>query len=334
MTERESISRHLFTVGRFVLLVVVALLLGAAIGLAVVFFRDGKTLYAIASLAVGLLWAATLGSLAALVSLLYRLLEHHQAQADNWHVLREDLRRQEALLQQISENVLISDAAKGIVYRTHDRELMTNAIQEDITNKDWEAAYQLLEQMQSRFGYSREAANFRRLVDSERAKAIQSVVDQTRQQVDNLCATFNWSEAQTLLDGLAKQFPQHTEALRMAEQTVSQKQAEHKKRLLASWEEAVQNGEVDRGIELLRQLDQYLSSSEAAALAESARGVFKAKLQNLGVKFSIAVTEKNWTVALEVGRQIISEFPNSRMAEEVRDKLRILTQRAAQQAGV
>ena len=104
--------------------------------------------------------------------------------------------------------------------------------------------------------------------------------------------------------------------------------------LLASWDQAVQNGEVDRGIELLRQLDQYLSSSEAAALAESARGVFKAKLQNLGVKFSIAVTEKNWSVALQAGRQIIAEFPNSRMAEEVKAKLEILTKRAQRQAGV
>ena len=334
MAERESISRHLFIVGRFVLLVIVALLLGSAIGLAVVLFREGNNLYAIASLAVGLLWAAVLASLAALVSLLYRILEHQHGQVGTWHILKEDLRRQEALLQHISENVLISDAAKGVVYRNRDRELMNNAVQEDIANKDWEAAYQLLEQMQSRFGYSREAADFRRLVDSERAKAIAAVIEQTRQQVDNLCATFNWSEAQTLLDGLAKQFPQQPDVLHMAEQAVSEKQAEHKKRLLASWEEAVQNGEVDRGIELLRQLDQYLTSSEAAALEESARGVFRAKLQNLGVKFSIAVTEKNWSAALTVGRQIISEFPNSRMADEVKSKLEILTQRAAQQAGV
>ena len=332
MAERESISRHLFIVGRFVLLIVVALLLGSAIGLAVVFFRDGNNLYAIASLAVGLFSAAALSSLTALISLLYRVLEHQHGQVGTWRILQEDFHRQEALLQQISENILISDAAKGVVYRNRDRELMNSAIQEDIANKDWEAAYLLLEQMQSRFGYSREAADFRRLVDSERAQAIAAVIEQATQQVDNLCATFNWSEAQTLLDGLAKQFPKNPEVIRMAEDTINEKQAQHKKRLLASWEEAVQNDEVDRGIELLRQLDQYLTSSEAAALAESARGVFRAKLQNLGVKFSIAVTEKNWSAALLAGRQIIAEFPNSRMADEVKGKLDILTQNAQQQA--
>jgi hypothetical protein len=211
---------------------------------------------------------------------------------------------------------------------------MKNAIQEDINKKDWEAAYQLLEQMQSRFGYSREAAEFRQLIDSERAQAIKVIIDQTLAQVNNLCASFNWSEAQAILDGLVKQFPQNPEVIRLAEETVNNKRDQHKTRLLASWNEAVQNGEVDRGIELLRQLDQYLTPSEAEALAESARGVFKAKLQNLGANFSIAVTEKNWSGALELGQQIVAEFPNSRMAKEVQSKLDILTQRAKQQAQV
>ncbi len=45
---------------------------------------------------------------------------------------------------------------------------------------DWEAAYQLLEQMQSRFGYSREAAQFRRLVDSQRVKSMTTVIEETQ----------------------------------------------------------------------------------------------------------------------------------------------------------
>jgi len=328
MAERPFIPKTLFLLGRFTLLVIAAVMLGAAIGLAIVFFHQGDKLYGIGTLAVGLLWAAVLLSLAAIITFLYRILEHHQGQVGAWHILSDNLRRQETQLQQMSENVLISDAAKEVVYRDRDRQLMKNAIQEDIDKKDWQAAYQLLEQMQSRFGYSREAAGFRQLIDSERAQAVKAAIEQTCLQVDNLCAGLNWSEAQTLLDGLAKQFPKEPEVVRMAQEIVSQKRAEHKTRLLASWNEAVQNDEVDRGIELLRQLDQYLTPSEAAALEESARGVFRAKLQNLGVKFSIAVTERNWSAALQVGRQIISEFPNSRMAEEVRSKLDILQQRA------
>lgn len=334
MAKQSSTPRYLFLTGRFCLLALAAAGLGAAAGLTVLFWRQDQTLWAIAALAAGLGWAAVLCSLAAIISLLDKIVEHNQAEVGAWHITHDGLRRQEAILQQMSESILISDGTKEVVSRNRDRELMKNAIQEDITNKDWEAAYQLLEQMQSRFGYSKEAAEFRRLVDAQRAQAVKAVVEETREQIEVLCTEFNWSEAQGLLDSLVKQFPGNSEVKEMAEGLVSQKRAEHKKQLLASWNQAVQNDEVDRGIELLRQMDEYLTPSEAAALEESARGVFRAKLQNLGVAFSVAVTEKKWPEALRVGQEIMQEFPNSRMAEEVRGKVEILRQRAKQEASV
>jgi len=229
---------------------------------------------------------------------------------------------------------LISDAAKEVVYRSRDRELMKNAIQEDIDHQDWEAAYRLLEQMQSRFGYSREAAHFRRLVDSQRSRAIKAVIEETRLQVDSLCVVANWNEAQALLDSLVRQFPNSSEAKRMAQETVSQKRSEYKEQLLADWNQAVEDEQIDRGILLLQKLDEYLSPAEAAALRESARGVFRAKLQNLGAAFGVAVSEKQWNRALQIGQEIITEFPNSRMAEEVKGKFDVLQQRAREQAQV
>jgi len=95
---------------------------------------------------------------------------------------------------------------------------------------------------------------------------------------------------------------------------------------------SVQRNEVDRGIALLRQLDQYLTPNEAAALEESARGVFRAKLHNLGVQFSLAVTEHNWRDAIDAGKQIIDEFPNTRMAREVNERMHVLTKRAEGEA--
>ena len=334
MANQSSMPKLLFNIGRFTLLAVGAAGVGGAAGFAIIFFRSGQTFYAIGALALALIWGVLVCSLTAIVSLLYRMAEHNQSEEGAWHIRQDSIRRQEAILQQISESILISDGTKEVVSRNRDRDLMKNAIQDDIAKEDWEAAYQLLEQMQSRFGYSREAAEYRRLVDSQRANAIQAVIEETREQVDSLCENLNWSEAQAMLDSLAKQFPRNRQVKQMAEETVSQKRAEQKKQLLASWDQAVNSGEVDRGIELLGELDQYLTPSEAAALEESARGVFKAKLQNLGVSFSGAVTKKKWAQALETGEQIMREFPNSRMAEEVKGKLEILQLRAQQQTGV
>jgi hypothetical protein len=44
------------------------------------------------------------------------------------------------------------------------------------------------------------------------------------------------------------------------------------------------------------------------------------------VQFGIAVAEKQWVGALEIGEQIISDFPNSKMCGEIRGKLTVLQQ--------
>ena len=241
MVKQSSMSKLLFGVGRFDEFALAAAGLGAAIGFAVIFFLEDRLFAAIVALVLGLGWGAVVCSLAAIVSLLYRVAEHHQDQAGAWRMRQDGMRRQEAILQQMSEGIMISDKAKEVVSRNRDRELMKNAIQDDIAKKDWEAAYQLLEQMQSRFGYSREAGEFRRLVDSQRANVVQAVIEETREQVESLCANLNWSEAQAMLDSLTKQFPNNRQVRKMAEEMVGQKRGDEKKQLLASWDQAVEN---------------------------------------------------------------------------------------------
>ena len=55
------------------------------------------------------------------------------------------------------------------------------------------------------------------------------------------------------------------------------------------------------------------------------------KRENLGVQFKIAVHDKEWLRSVTVGEQIIREFPNTRMADEVRSMLDLLRERAAGQ---
>ena len=62
-------------------------------------------------------------------------------------------------------------------------------------------------------------------------------------------------------------------------------------------------------------------------------GVVSRHRENLGLRFKLAVNDKRWSEALEVGEEIIREFPNSKMADEVRSMLTVLETRAGQ-AGV
>ena len=81
---------------------------------------------------------------------------------------------------------------------------------------------------------------------------------------------------------------------------------------------AAERDDVDRAMHLLKELDKYLTESEAEPYRETARGVITKTKQNLGVKFKLAVHHNNWTEAMYVGDQIVDEFPNTRMANEVR----------------
>jgi len=77
----------------------------------------------------------------------------------------------------------------------------------------------------------------------------------------------------------------------------------------------------------------YLTPNEGLALQEAARDVFKTKLHNLGVRFSLAISGKNWAEALRIGSEITRDFPNSRIADEIREKWNVLEQKDQQQPG-
>ena len=66
-------------------------------------------------------------------------------------------------------------------------------------------------------------------------------------------------------------------------------------------------------------------------MAGFARGVIGKKRQNLGVQFKLAVADHEWIDALHVGEQIIADFPNTKMADEVLSMMDLLKERAAGQ---
>ncbi len=241
--------------------------------------------------------------------------------------LQSTLQASQKSLNIIAENSQLSDAARAIAHRDRDRTALRLAINEEIIRGDMEAAYALVEQLEAQHGYRNEAARLRREVDlsrqQEHAYKVHEAVEQIRAKIDAM----DWDRARREMDRLLAAHPENAEVKDLPK-FFAAKRGEHKRRLLKDWDESVQRNEVDRGIAILKQLDQYLTRNEAAALEESARGVFRTKLHNLGLQFSFAVTEHNWREALAVGRQIVDEFPNTRMAQEVRERIAVLSQRA------
>ncbi len=246
---------------------------------------------------------------------------------DSLRELQATQRTNQKNLEVIAENSQLSDEARAIAHRDRDRAALRLAINEEIIRGDMEAAYALVEQLEAQHGYRNEAARLRREVDlsrqQEHAYKVHEAVEQVRAKIEAM----DWDRARRDMDRLLAAHPENSEVKELPK-LFAAKRGEHKRRLLKDWDESVQRNEVDRGIAILKQLDQYLTRNEAAALEESARGVFRTKLHNLGLQFSFAVSEHNWRDALAVGRQIMEEFPNTRMAQEVRERIHVLSQRA------
>ena len=126
-------------------------------------------------------------------------------------------------------------------------------------------------------------------------------------------------------------FPDNEQVRNLPHEIDSRRQA-HKKQLTQNWHEAVARHDNDGSIEILKQLDPYLTPAEAETMQETVRGVFKEKLNNTGAQFATAVKEQRWAEAIRIGETISKEFPNSRIAQEVRENMETLKKRAAEPA--
>jgi hypothetical protein len=270
--------------------------------------------------AVGLVMLSLVDVLGKLEGHALRIRDHVMAMSDA-ATLREPM------LEEIGENLQISDVAKAITHRKKERDALRGAIFEEIRDQDWEAAYSLVDIMEQRYGYAAEAKRLRQEVDVSRDQTIEQTVQAALERIDALLAKAQWDQARSESRRLMDLFPSNERIQRLPEDLDRHRQ-KHKKQLLAAWDQAVQRNDVDDSIDILKQLDQYLTPSEAAALEESARGVFRAKLQNLGVQFSMAVTDKRWLESVEIGEGIVREFPNSLMAKEVTASMPVLLRRA------
>ncbi len=253
---------------------------------------------------------------------------------DHWQYeqLRGAMETQRQLLESIRDSAGLSDSAKQIAYRHKDREALRHAIREDIDKNDYDGAYWLAAEMERRFGNRQEAAQFRDMVETARKAFIEREVREALEHFDQLLKKFDWATAAREMEQLTRTFAGHADVVRLPERIQAAKE-NHKRTLLKEWKDAVTKEDVDRSVELLKQLDQYLTPGEGEGFKEIARDVFKKQLQQLGVQFALQCNDKNWGEAIRIGQQITDQFPNTRIAAEVREVMPSLREKLNQPVG-
>ena len=266
--------------------------------------------------------------LSALLAMLSRVFKILDALRDNSTKLEEvtgALEKISAGLAQINHSTRVSETAKAIAFREADKQSLREAVFEKLQQHDFKGAYEIINEIAHRPEYKELSEQLKTQTDKYRYATDQERISQVIAHIEKLFEDCQWTKASTQIEGLIKAYPDSEKAKAMRQRLLDSKQ-ERKKILLAAWDDAIQSQDTDRSLQILKELDMYLSPNEGLALQEAAKDIFKTKLHNLGMQFSMSVTEKRWANALEIGQQIVSNFPNSRMAEEIREKLDVLKQ--------
>jgi uncharacterized protein YqgQ len=226
-------------------------------------------------------------------------------------------------LHELVQLAVLSDQAKSLIYYEQEIEAFRETVNAMLLKQDYQSAEAMIARMEKQFGLVEEASRMRDEVTSYRQKTVSDKLDSAVERIDDILSRQQWAQAKREAERLAAMFPDN-DRVRELPARIQGAWNDYKRQLLKDYGEAVRINDVERSIDLLKELDRYLTPQEGAALSESARGVFKAKLHNLGVQFAISVTDRQWTDAVATGEQIMAEFPNSRMAREVGAKLDLL----------
>jgi hypothetical protein len=273
---------------------------------------------------------ALLATVILILSKTFKILNSLSENGAKLEKITETLEKNRSVLTQINQNTRLSEAAKAIAFRDADMQSLRETVFDKLQQQDFNTTYEIIDEIARRLEYKglaeqlrTQANNYRDATDTER-------VNQVIAHIEKLFESSQWAKASTQIERLIRDFPKSENAKAMRQKLLDKKE-ERKKILLNAWDDAIKRQATDRSLEVLRELDLYLTPNEGLALQEAAKDVFRNKLHNLGVQFSLAVSGKQWQKAIEAGEQIIRDFPNSRMAEEIHEKWDILKQKVEQQ---
>ncbi len=234
------------------------------------------------------------------------------------------------LLESINSRLMVSDTAKRIAYRDEDIALLKQTIEQDVAKRDFDGALALVKELGETYGQVEEAEDYREKILTVRRKEMDAAVTASLARLKDIVARHDFEAATLESEKIQRLYPE-SEVAKEASRRVSQAREQYKHDLERAFLAASEHGDVDKAMTLLKEMDKYLTEQEAAPYRETARGVIGKARDNFGVQFKLAVQDKEWVVAVNVGEQIIREFPNSKMADEVRGMLDLLRERAAGQ---
>lgn len=220
----------------------------------------------------------------------------------------------------ISEQAALSDDARRVLNRTTEREMLRRAIEQDINEEEWEAAIVLCNELADRFGYRADAEEFRARIEVARFGDLDEAAKGGVALIDGMILQRRWDDAAREAGKLARLYPMVERIAALPDRVVKAKE-DYKNEARQRFIDAAGGDRPEEAMALLKDLDGLLTEAEALPLRDTARTVIARARDSMGEQFKAAIEDEDWADAATIGRRIVSEFPNTKMAAEVRQML-------------
>ena len=232
-------------------------------------------------------------------------------------------------LDAILEAMQMSENAKRILFRDRELDLMRKTVHEDIAQGDFHAALLLCDRMADVYGAVEEAekmkTNVQEIIHQHHEERIQEELEQLKELTDQQ----QWVESYQFAARLRRLYPE-SPLLHDLEQNIADMRTEYGHALEDRFLKAAKNDNIEQAMHLLRELDKYLTPEDARRFRDTATSVIKTYLESLGARFKMAVNDHRWQDAVEFGGELVGQFPNTKMAEEVNEILNTIRVRAVE----
>jgi len=240
------------------------------------------------------------------------------------------LSRVEHLLAESRDLSLLSPAARRAVYGDREPMILQQLIESMIAQGCADDASNLCDALAAG-GLTDVAARGREVLARWRASAELSEAQSILAAFDTALARRDWA---TAYGEAARIRAMNAEAPIVAEidSRIARAREDHKCDLEARLLDASTRDDVDGAMAALKELDRYMTREEASRLSGAAQQIIARHRERLGVVFRLAVQERRWPDAARAGNAIIAEYPNTKMADEVRSMIDLIRTRASQAA--
>ena len=131
-------------------------------------------------------------------------------------------------LMQINHSTRISEAVKAIAFRDEDKRSLREAVFDKLKQKDFDGAYEIVDEIANHSDYRLLAEELRRQVDDYRDATEDERLDQAIADIETLFDACQWAKASLQIESLIRAHPDSEKIKALRQQLVERKE-EHKR---------------------------------------------------------------------------------------------------------